>query len=257
MDKKFVTIRLSGTKSVYAVKVSDSPCEKYIDIDGNEYLCLRDIDILQCESMPVEMMEAFENLVQLYSELEELKKEQKVLDKKIESIETQIKVAKADTKEASGEMSLPAFSDVFYDALPEKVRDKMAENGFYIEIPEPVNGLGGGVICIVFEENVCDDDKIVKTYPFLYPDVCKSKGYYRMYNDAEKYLEYQRIVKERERHIMLKTELSSKLLLTDDWQHGGSNLYFHEEYRIPVTKKLTKEYAKELAKEVTKNFIYD
>lgn len=78
-----------------------------------------------------------------------------------------------------------------------------------------------------------------------------------MYNDAEKYLEYQRIIKERERHIMSKTELSSKLLLTDDWQHGGSNLYFHEEYRIPVTKKLTKEYAKELAKEVTKNFIYD
>ena len=33
MDKKFVTIRLSGTKSVYAVKISDSPCEKYIDID--------------------------------------------------------------------------------------------------------------------------------------------------------------------------------------------------------------------------------
>ena len=48
--------------------------EKYIDIDGNEHLCLRDADVLQCENMPVEVMEAFENLVQLYSELEELKK---------------------------------------------------------------------------------------------------------------------------------------------------------------------------------------
>lgn len=257
MDKKFVTIRLSETKSVYAVKVSDSPYEKYIDIDGNEHLCLRDADVLQCENMPVEVMEAFENLVQLYSELEELKKEQKELDKKIESVETQIRVAKSDVKEASGEMSLPAFIDMFYDALPENVRDKMEESGFCINIPEPVNGLGGDVICIVFEENVCDDDKIVRTYPFLHPDIYKSKGYYCMYNDAEKYLEYQRIIKERERHIMSKTELSSKLLLTDDWQHGGSNLYFHEEYRIPVTKKLTKEYAKELAKEVTKNFIYD
>ena len=257
MDKRFVTIRLSETKSVYAVKVSDSPYEKYIDIDGNEHLCLRDTDVLQCENMPVEVMEAFENLVQLYSELEELKKEQKELDKKIESVETQIRVAKSDVKEASGEMSLPAFIDMFYDALPENVRDKMEESGFCINIPEPVNGLGGDVICIVFEENVCDDDKIVRTYPFLHPDIYKSKGYYCMYNDAEKYLEYQRIIKERERHIMSKTELSSKLLLTDDWQHGGSNLYFHEEYRIPVTKKLTKEYAKELAKEVTKNFIYD
>ena len=76
-----------------------------------------------------------------------------------------------------------------------------------------------------------------------------------MCNDAEKYLGYQRIVKTLERHIMLNTEFSSKLFLTDDWQGGGSYLYFHEEYRIPVTKKLTKEYAKELAKEVTKNFI--
>ena len=257
MDKKFVTIRLSGTKSVYAVKISDSPCEKYIDIDGNEYLCLRDIDVLQCENMPVEVMETFEKLVQLHSKLEELKKEQKELDKKIKSVETQIRAVKSDAKEASGEMSLPAFCDVFYDAFPEKLRDIMEEKEFYIDIPEPVNGLGGGAFRIVFEEKVCDDAKIVKTYPFLYPDMYKPEGYYCMYNDAEEYLEYQRIVKEHEKHLMLKTELSSKLFLAGDWQHDGSNLYFHEEYRIPVTKKLTKEYAKELAKEVTKNFIYD
>ena len=177
MDKKFVTIRLSGTKSVYAVKVNNSPCEKYIDINGNEYLCLRDIDVLQCENMPVKVMEAFENLVQRYSELEELKKEQKELDKKIESVETQIRVTKAEVKEASGEMPLPAFIDMFYDALPEKVRDKMEESRFCINIPEPVNGLGGGVICIVFEEKVCNDDKIVKTYPFLYQDMYKPEGY--------------------------------------------------------------------------------
>lgn len=147
------------------------------------------------------------------------------------------------------------FIDIFYDALPENVRDKIEENGFRINIPEPANGLYGDVICIVFEKNVCGDDKILRTYPFLYPNTHKSKGYYCMRNDTEKYLGYRRIVKTLERHIMLNTELLSKLLLTDDWQDGGSNLYFHEEYSIPVTKKLTKEYAKELAKEVTKNFI--
>lgn len=255
MDKKIVIIRLSETKSVYAVKISDSPCEKYIDIDGNEYLCLKDIDVSQYEDMPVEIIDALEKLVQLYSKLEELKKEQKELDKKIESVETQIRVAKSNVKEAIGDMSLSDFIDIFYDALPENVRDKIEESGFRINIPEPANGLGGDVICIVFEKNVCGDDKILRTYPFLYPNTYKSKGYYCMYNDAEKYLGYRRIVKKLERHIMLNTELSSKLLLTDDWQDGGSNLYFHEEYRIPVTKKLTKEFAKELAKEVTKNFI--
>lgn len=254
MDKKIVTIRLSETKSVYAVKISDSPCKKYIDIDGNKYLCLKDIDVSQCENIPAEIIEAFEKLVQLYSKLEELKKEQKELDKKIESVETQIRVAKPNVKEAIGDISLPAFINMFYDALPENVRNKLKENGFRINGPE--NRLGGNVICIVFEKNVCGDDKILRTYPFLYPDMYyKSKGYYFMRNDAEKYLGYRRIVKTLERHIMLNTEMSSKLLLADDWQDGGSYLYFHEEYRIPVTKKLTKEYAKELAKEVTKNFI--
>ena len=87
------------------------------------------------------------------------------------------------------------FINIFYDALPENVRDKIEESGFCINIPEPANGLGGDVICIVFEKNVCGDDKILRTYPFLYPNTYKSKGYYCMHNDAEKYLGYRRIVK--------------------------------------------------------------
>lgn len=257
MDKKFVTIRLSETKSVYAIKLDDSPCEKYVDIDGNEYFCLRTEDVLPCEDMPVELRESFKNLAQSYSELEGLKKEQTELNKKIQSAEAQIRTAKTAVKEASGEMSFPEFVDIFEEAFPETFRDLMEEKFFHIEIPEPANGLGEREICIVFEKMLCNDAKIMKAYPFLYPDGYKPEGYYCMYNDANEYLEYQRIIKEQEKYLMIKAELSSKLLLIDDWQRERSNLYFREEYRIPVTKKLTEEYAKELAKEVTKNFIYD
>ena len=81
---------------------------------------------------------------------------------------------------------------------------------------------------------------------------CEEYGEWQIYENAEEYLKYQRMVKAYAESLPIKAEYISKLYY--DKEEG---LQCVSAYKIKLEKKLTKEYAKEIVAKLTDGFVYE
>lgn len=256
--KKIVKIKLSKSKSVLAAEVRPN---EYISVEGIRYTNPSPEYIEETSDSEVskELKAALHNLQYAYEELMEIEKKQDELNRQKANIQMTIKKAEKRLKDFNHDLSIADFSEAFCLALPDGLKEQMYENGFYVEVLNPISGVSDNAICIKRDALIACTFEEMKTYMFLYREYeyDDEKEFY-MYSDADKYLEYQRVLYANERHLSLHTERKSYLHLRDGMiPKKCSNLYCCTEYVIPLKKTLTKEYAKELAEKITKDFVYD
>ena len=89
----------------------------------------------------------------------------------------------------------------------------------------------------------------LESLPFMYRD---EYGDWWMYENAEEYLKYQRMVEEYAESLPVKAEYISKLYYDNE-----EGLQCVSAYKIKLEKKLTKEYAKEIVAKLTDGFVYE
>ena len=86
----------------------------------------------------------------------------------------------------------------------------------------------------------------------LFDEMYEEYGDWEMYENAEEYLKYQRIVSAYAKTLSIKAEYISKLYYDNE-----EGLQCVSAYKIKLEKKLTKEYAKEIVAKLTDGFVYE
>lgn len=244
-DKKIVNIQLTKTKSVAAVEIGKN---EYVDADGVTYKNIDSDLISDAEDISEEEKHTFKYLSSLYDGIAELEEKKHAIDAKIAASKKEIKKAESVIRNLQGRMSIADFAEAVGNMLPEGLFDEMVDKEFWCCTTLPGEGVDENVIYILNIRDVCLRKGGLESLPFMYEEY----GDWEMYENAEEYLKYQRIVSAYAKTLSIKAEYISKLYY--DKEEG---LQCVSAYKINLEKKLTKEYAKEIVAKLTDGFVYE
>ena len=124
----------------------------------------------------------------------------------------------------------------------------MVDKEFWCDTAIPGESVSENAIYILNVKEVSLKRCGLESLPFMYRD---EYGDWWMYENAEEYLKYQRMVEEYAESLPIKAEHISKLYYDND-----EGLQCVSAYKIKLEKKLTKEYAKEIVAKLTDGFVY-
>lgn len=244
-DKKIVNIQLTKTKSVAAVEIGKN---EYVDADGVTYKNIDSDLISDAEDISEEEKHTFKYLSSLYDGIAELEEKKHAIDAKIAASKKEIKKAESVIRNLQGRMSIADFAEAVGNMLQEGLFDEMVDKEFWCCTTLPGEGVDENVIYILNIRDVCLRKGGLESLPFMYEEY----GDWEMYENAEEYLKYQRIVSAYAKTLSIKAEYISKLYYDNE-----EGLQCVSAYKIKLEKKLTKEYAKEIVAKLTDGFVYE
>ena len=244
-NKKIVSIQLTKTKSVVAVEIGK---DEYVDADGVVYKNIDADFISDAEDISEEEKHAFGYMASLYDAIAEMEEQKRAIDAKIAASKKKIKKAESDIRNLQGMMTIADFAKEVGDMLPEWLFDEMVDKAFWCDTALPGESVNENVMYIFNVKDVSLKGCGLESLPFMYCDEC---GEWQIYENAEEYLKYQRMVKTYAESLPIKAEYISKLYY--DKEEG---LQCVSAYKIKLEKKLTKEYAKEIVAKLTDGFVY-
>ena len=243
-DKKIVSIQLTKTKLVVAVEIGK---DEYVDADGVVYKNIDADFISDAEDISEEEKHAFQYMSSLYDGIAELEEQKRAIDAKIAASKKEIKKVESVIRKLQGRMSIADFAEEVGNKLPEGLFDEMVNKEFWCCTTLPGEGVDENVMYILNIRDVSLRNGGMASLPFMYEEY----GDWEMYENAEEYLKYQRIVSAYAKTLQIKAEHISKLYY--DKEEG---LQCVSAYKIKLEKRLTKEYAKEIAAKLTDGFVY-
>ncbi|MCB7509104.1 hypothetical protein G7B22_32105 [Blautia sp. MSK.20.9] len=246
-DKRIVSIQLTKTKSVVAVEIGK---DEYVDADGVTYKNIDTDFISDADDVSEEEKHAFGYMASLYDGIAELEGQKRAIDAKIAASKKEIKKAESVIRNLQGRMSIADFAEEIGDTLPEGLFDEMVDKAFWCDTALPGESVDENVMYILNVMDVSLRKASLESLPFMYE--YEEYGDWRMYENAEEYLKYQRIVSAYAKTLPMKAEYISKLYY--DKEEG---LQCISAYKIKLEKKLTKEYAKEIVAKLTNGFVYE
>lgn len=244
-DKKIVNIQLTKTKSVAAVEIGKN---EYVDADGVTYKNIDSDLIFDANDVSEEEKHTFQYLSSLYYGIAELEEQKRAIDAKIAASKKDIKKAESVIRNMQGRMSIADFAEEVGGMLPEGLFDEMVDKEFWCCTTLPGEGVDENVMYILNIRDVSLRKGGLESLPFMYREEYRD---WEMYENAEEYLKYQRIVSEYAKTLPIKAEYISKLYY--DKEDG---LQCISAYKVKLEKKLTKEYAKEIVAKLTNGFVY-
>lgn len=244
-NKKIVNIQLTKTKSVAAVEIGK---DEYVDADGVVYENIDADFISDAGDVSEEEKHAFQYISSLYDGIAELEEQKRAIDAKIAASKKEIKKAESVIRNLQGRMSIADFAEEVGNGLPEGLFDEMVDKEFWCDTALPGEGVDENVMYILNIRDVSLRNGGLASLPFMYEEC----GDWEMYENAEEYLKYQRIVSAYAKTLQIKAEYISKL-----YYYKEEGLQCVSAYKIKLEKKLTKEYAKEIAAKLTDGFVYE
>lgn len=245
-DKKIVNIQLTNAKSVAAVEIWK---DEYVDADGVTYKNIDADFISDADDISEEEKHTFEYMSSLYDGIAKLEEQKRAIDLKITASKREIKKAESVIRNLQGRMTIADFAEEVGDMLPEWLFDEMVNKAFWCDTALPGESVDENVMYILNVMDVSLRKTSLESLPFMYE--YEEYGDWRMYENAEEYLKYQRIVSAYAKTLPMKAEYISKLYY--DKEEG---LQCISAYKIKLEKKLTKEYAKEIVAKLTDGFVY-
>lgn len=245
-DKKIVNIQLTKTKSVAAVEIGK---DKYVDADGVTYKNIDSDFISDADDISEGEKHAFKLISSLYDNITELEEQKRAIDAKIATSKKDIKKAESTIRNLQGRMSISDFAEAVGNMLPEGLFNEMVDKEFWCDTVIPGESVNGNAIYILNVKEVSLKRCGLESLQFMYRE---EYGDWKMYENAEEYLKYQRMVEEYAESLPIKAEYISKLYYDNE-----EGLQCVSAYKIKLEKKLTKEYAKEIVAKLTNGFVYE
>lgn len=244
-DKKIVNIQLTKTKSVVAVEIGK---DEYVDADGVVYENIDADFISDAGDVSEKEKHAFQYMSSLYDGIAKLEEQKRAIDAKIVASKKKIKKAESVIRNLRGMMTIADFAKEVGDMLPEWLFDEMVDKAFWCDTTLPGESVNENVMYIFNVKDVSLKGCGLESLPFMY---CDEYGEWQIYENAEEYLKYQRMVDEYAESLPIKAEYISKL-----YYNKEEGLQCVSAYKIKLEKKLTKEYAKEIVAKLTDGFVY-
>lgn len=244
-NKKIVSIQLTKTKSVVAVEIGK---DEYVDADGVVYENIDADFISDAGDVSEKEKHAFQYMSSLYDGVAELEEQKRAIDAKIAASKKKIKKAESVIRNLQGRMSIADFAEEVGDMLPEWLFDEMVDKAFWCDTTLPGESVNENVMYIFNVKDVSLKGCGLESLSFMY---CDEYGEWQIYENAEEYLKYQRMVKTYAESLPIKAEYISKL-----YYNKEEGLQCVSAYKIKLEKKLTKEYAKEIVAKLTDGFVY-
>lgn len=245
-NKRIVNIQLTKTKSVVAIEIGK---DEYVDADGVTYKNIDSDLISDANDISEEEKHAFGHMASLYDGIAELEEQKRAIDAKIAASKEDIEKAESVIRNLQGRMSIADFAEEVGDMLPEGLFDEMVDKAFWCDTALPGESVDENVMYILNVRGIRFRRCGLESLPFMY---CEEYGEWQIYENAEEYLKYQRMVKAYAESLPIKAEYISKLYY--DKEEG---LQCVSAYKIKLEKKLTKEYAKEIVAKLTDGFVYE
>lgn len=245
-NKRIVNIQLTKTKSVVAIEIGK---DEYVDADGVTYKNIDSDLISDANDISEEEKHAFGHMASLYDGIAELEEQKRAIDAKIAASKEDIEKAESVIRNLQGRMSIADFAEEVGDMLPEGLFDEMVDKAFWCDTALPGESVDENVMYILNVRGIRFRRCGLESLPFMY---CEEYGEWQIYENAEEYLKYQRMVKAYAESLPIKAEYISKLYY--DKEEG---LQCISAYKIKLEKKLTKEYAKEIVAKLTDGFVYE
>lgn len=245
-NKRIVNIQLTKTKSVVAIEIGK---DEYVDADGVTYKNIDSDLISDANDISEEEKHAFGHMASLYDGIAELEEQKRAIDAKIAASKEDIEKAESVIRNLQGRMSIADFAEEVEDMLPEGLFDEMVDKAFWCDTALPGESVDENVMYILNVRGIRFRRCGLESLPFMY---CEEYGEWQIYENAEEYLKYQRMVKAYAESLPIKAEYISKLYY--DKEEG---LQCVSAYKIKLEKKLTKEYAKEIVAKLTDGFVYE
>lgn len=245
-DKKIVNIQLTKAKSVAAVEIGKN---EYVDADGVTYKNIDSDLISDADDVSEEEKHTFKYLSSLYDDIAGLEEQKRAIDTKIAASKKEIKRAESVIRNLQGRMSIADFAEEVGNELLEGLFDEMVDKDFWCDTALPGESVDENVMYILNVRGIRFRRCGLESLPFMY---CEEYGEWQIYENAEEYLKYQRMVKAYAESLPIKAEYISKLYY--DKEEG---LQCVSAYKIKLEKKLTKEYAKEIVAKLTDGFVYE
>lgn len=245
-NKRIVNIQLTKTKSVVAIEIGK---DEYVDADGVTYKNIDSDLISDANDISEEEKHAFGHMASLYDGIAELEEQKRAIDAKIAASKEDIEKAESVIRNLQGRMSIADFAEEVGDMLPEGLFDEMVDKAFWCDTALPGESVDENVMYILNVRGIRFRRCGLESLPFMY---CEQYGEWQIYENAEEYLKYQRMVKAYAESLPIKAEYISKLYY--DKEEG---LQCVSAYKIKLEKKLTKEYAKEIVAKLTDGFVYE
>ena len=244
-NKKIVNIQLTKIKSVVAVEIGK---DEYVDADGVVYENIDADFISDAGDVSEKEKHAFQYMSSLYDGVAELEEQKRAIDAKIAASKKKIKKAESVIRNLQGRMSIADFAEEVGDMLPEWLFDEMVDKAFWCDTALPGESVNENVMYIFNVKDVSLKGCGLESLSFMY---CDEYGEWQIYENAEEYLKYQRMVKTYAESLPIKAEYISKL-----YYNKEEGLQCVSAYKIKLEKKLTKEYAKEIVAKLTDGFVY-
>ena len=244
-DKKIVSIQLTKVKSVTVVEIGK---DEYVDADGVTYKNIDSDFISDADDVSEKEKHTFKYMSSLYDGIAELEEQKRAIDAKIAASKKEIKKAESVIRNLQGRMSIADFAEEVGNKLPEGLFYEMVDKEFWCDTALPGESVNENVMYILNVKDVSLKGFGLESLPFMY---CDAYGEWQIYENAEEYLKYQRMVKTYAESLPIKAEYTSKLYY--DKEEG---LQCVSAYKIKLEKKLTKEYAKEIVAKLTDGFVY-
>lgn len=245
-NKRIVNIQLTKTKSVVAIEIGK---DEYVDADGVTYKNIDSDLISDANDISEEEKHAFGHMASLYDGIAELEEQKRAIDAKIAASKEDIEKAESVIRNLQGRMSIADFAEEVGDMLPEGLFDEMVDKAFWCDTALPGESVDENVMYILNVRGIRFRRCGLESLPFMY---CEEYGEWQIYENAEEYLKYKRMVKAYAESLPIKAEYISKLYY--DKEEG---LQCVSAYKIKLEKKLTKEYAKEIVAKLTDGFVYE
>lgn len=245
-NKRIVNIQLTKTKSVVAIEIGK---DEYVDADGVTYKNIDSDLISDANDISEEEKHAFGHMASLYDGIAELEEQKRAIDAKIAASKEDIEKAESVIRNLQGRMSIADFAEEVGDMLPEGLFDEMVDKAFWCDTALPGESVDENVMYILNVRGIRFRRCGLESLPFMY---CEEYGEWQIYENAEEYLKYQRMVKAYAESLPINAEYISKLYY--DKEEG---LQCVSAYKIKLEKKLTKEYAKEIVAKLTDGFVYE
>ena len=204
--------------------------------------------ISDADDISEEEKHAFGHMASLYDGIAEMEEQKRAIDAKIAASKKKIKKAESAIRNLQGRMSIADFAEEVGDMLPEWLFDEMVDKAFWCDTALPGESVNENVMYIFNVKDVSLKGCGLESLSFMY---CDEYGEWQIYENAEEYLKYQRMVKTYAESLPIKAEYISKL-----YYNKEEGLQCVSAYKIKLEKKLTKEYAKEIVTKLTGGFVY-
>lgn len=238
---KIVKITTLSGDTVLAVNIQG---DFYIDEKGIKHMISKE-NCSRTRNVPPEVRQAMDNIASICLKRIKLEEKQKKVLEQLKNdknaLDNEVNDAFKALREAQGVISYKEFAEIFYNALPSDIKNKMGRLKYKI---------GGFPDAYGYDDNHLYIDRTVMMYkqekriPYAYIEY---DGTWMLYDDAEDMEAYKKDIERYEKPLPVKMPIHSHI-----WTGDKFSTWYSGIYAIEIKERMTEEYAKELAKKFAK-----